>query len=427
MNIVERAQRFLTQLRELAGRTAWKWKQCPNCGSRVTIKWGFYLRHPWHLLGRRTTKVQRHRCHDCEKTYSEQSALLVRGSWYAREVHRAAIDHWQHSGLSLRRTTEVLRSWMGRQERWQLWRPLDPEPEERCHLAASTVFRWLDGAGARAEATVTGQLAGIGAGQVMGTDGLWAKLAGGGKRVVLMLVDSVSGLLYPPVVVDSETRAGAWQQLFERAQAAGLDLDKLRGVTSDGAKGLLSYLRDKLAWVHQQRCLWHLWNNVGRKVTQAAGQAAEELAEPLAKEVRDAVRTELTGLVRQIIEAHSYPAAEEALQTLLAHPHGEAVGKWLSPLLGAILVHRIPYCEGLQRVSPEWCWRDFRLRLSHGRNHRSEERLERAALVWAIYHNFQPAQERSERQRQYRYPGQSALQVAGTPPGQASYLDALGV
>lgn len=157
------------------------------------------------------------------------------------------------------------------------------------------------------------------------------------------------------------------------------------------------------------------------------GQAVQEVAEPLAQEVREAVRTELTGLVRQIIEAHRYEAAEEPLQTLLAHPHGEAVGKWLSALLGAILVHRIPYCEGLQRVSPEWCWRDFRLRLSHGRNHRSEERLERAALVWAIYHNFEPAQERSERQRQYRYPGQSALQVAGTPPGQASYLDALGV
>lgn len=37
------------------------------------------------------------------------------------------------------------------------------------------------------------------------------------------------------------------------------------------------------------------------------------------------------------------------------------------------------------RVSPEWLWRDFRLRLSRGRNHGSSERLERAALVWGIY------------------------------------------
>jgi len=92
-----------------------------------------------------------------------------------------------------------------------------------------------------------------------------------------------------------------------------------------------------------------------------------------------------------------------------------------------LLVYRVAYCRGLQRVSPEWYWRDFRLRLSHGRNHRSETRLERAAVLWALYHNFEPAQWRSERKRHYRHPGQSALQVAGVPPGQVSYLDALGI
>ena len=91
------------------------------------------------------------------------------------------------------------------------------------------------------------------------------------------------------------------------------------------------------------------------------------------------------------------------------------------------MVHLLHYYRGLQRVTPEWYWRDFRLRLSHGRNHRSDQRLERAALVWAIYHNFEPAQRRSEHKRHYRYPGQSALEVAGAPPGKVSYLDALGV
>ena len=92
-----------------------------------------------------------------------------------------------------------------------------------------------------------------------------------------------------------------------------------------------------------------------------------------------------------------------------------------------LLVHLLDYYKGLQRVTPEWYWRDFRLRLSRGCNHRSDQRLERAALVWAIYHNFEPAQWRSERKRHYRHPGQSALKVAGVPPGQVSYLDALGV
>ena len=75
---------------------------------------------------------------------------------------------------------------------------------ERCYLAASTVHRWLDGAGKTAQASVDGQLAGIAHTQAVGTDGLWAKLKGKAQRVVLLVVDSVSGLVYPPVVAKGE-------------------------------------------------------------------------------------------------------------------------------------------------------------------------------------------------------------------------------
>ena len=130
MNIIERGSAFLQSLRELASRSVWDWKHCPRCGSTLTCKWGTYDRHPWFFGGRRTVAVQRHMCDSCHRTYSESSALLIRGSWYAREVHRCAIDHWQHLGTSLRRTAEVLRSWVGKQERYLLWRPLDA-PENR--------------------------------------------------------------------------------------------------------------------------------------------------------------------------------------------------------------------------------------------------------------------------------------------------------
>lgn len=139
------------------------------------------------------------------------------------------------------------------------------------------------------------------------------------------------------------------------------------------------------------------------------------------------MRGELVQLIRGVINAVDGEAAETALTHLLAHPYGKALGKQLTQLLDRLLVYQLDYCQGLQRVSPEWYWRDFRLRLSRGRNHRSEPRLERAALLWAVYHNFEPAQWRSERKRQYRHPGQSALEVAGVPPGHVSYLDALGV
>ena len=427
MNIIERGQAFAKRLRELAERRAGDWRQCPHCGSRVTIKNGSYTRHPWGFEGRETVRVQRHLCRDCQRTYAEESPLLVARSWYTREVHRAAIDHWQHLGTSLRRTAEVLRSWIGHQERWQLWRPLDSPTRERCYLAASTVHRWLDGAGQRAVDSVPGQLAGIGETQELGTDGLWARLKGGVVRVVLLTVDSVSGLIYPPLVALNEERADVWGHLLERAHAAGLDLQKLRGICSDGAHGLLSYLRNELAWVQQQRCVWHIWRGLSGDLGRAVSQVGQDLSKEAAAAVRKTLRAELVKLIRGVIDAPHAEAAETALEELLAHPQGQALGQHLSALMDRLLVYQMDYCRGLQRVSPEWYWRDFRLRLSHGRNHGSEQRLERAALLWAVYHNFEPAQWRSERTRHYRHPGQSALHVAGVPPGQVSYLDALGV
>jgi hypothetical protein len=309
------------------------------------------------------------------------------------------------------------------------WLPLK-QPEslsDYLYLSASTVHRWLDRAGKRAQASVDGQLQGIGEAPVVGTDGLWAKLKGKAQRVVLLVVDSASGLLYPPVVTEGEESEESWQWLFARAQQAGLVLKRVRGVTSDGAQGLQAYLRRHLAWVQQQRCVWHLWRNLSAHLSRAASQAAVGLTGEAAEQARKQARAELTTLIHKIMDAQSYDQAEAALAALQGHPLGTAIATLLNEQFDRVLVHMLDYYQGLQRVTPEWYWRDFRLRLSHGRNHRSDQRLERAALLWAIYHNFEPAQWRSERKRHYRHPGQSALQVAGVPPGQVSYLDALGM
>ena len=188
-----------------------------------------------------------------------------------------------------------------------------------------------------------------------------------------------------------------------------------------------AYLDRGLEWVRHQRCVWHLWRNLSAELARAASAAAQALTGEKAKQARKRVRDELGKLIHRVIDAQSYDQAEAALAALLGHPQGAAIGKKLNVQLDQILAHLLPSCQGVQRVSPEWCWRDFRQRLSHGRNHRTDQRLERAALVWAIYHNFEPAQRRSERKRHYRHPGQSALEVAGVPPGPVSYLDAFGV
>jgi hypothetical protein len=271
------------------------------------------------------------------------------------------------------------------------------------------------------------QLAGIGEAQELGTDGLWARLKGQVVRVVLLAVDSVSGLIYPPVVAQGEESAQGWQRLFARAQEAGLNLQALRGICSDGAQGLLAVLRRELVWVQQQRCVWHIWRGLGGALSHAASQAAAALSGAAAAQARTQAYAELCALVHRIVDAQHAAAAEAALTELRAHPQGAAIGQQLTNLLDRLLVYQMAYCRGLQRVSPEWYWRDFRLRLSRGRNQRAEQRLERAALLWAVYHNFEPAQWRSERKRHYRHPGQSALQVARASPGPVSYLDALGV
>jgi len=297
---------------------------------------------------------------------------------------------------------------------------------ERCYLAASTVHRWLDRAGRRAKATVPEQLKDVPISRQMGTDGLWVRLRDGTQRVILILTDYASGVVWPPVVVASEGMELAWDHLFRQAKQAGLNLAALRGLTSDGSSALLSYVKGALHWVNQQRCVWHLWRSLAEVFRDTVREAIPgEVAE--VRPQRQALRRELAKMVRAVLNAASYAAAEEALANLRAHRHGGNLARALAANLDAALVYLQTYNRGLGRTGPEWLWRDYRLRLSRGRNHGSEQRFERAALLWGIYRNFTPAQWRSERKRRYRRPGQSPLAKAGVPPGDLSYLDALCV
>jgi transposase-like protein len=434
MNIVDKARAFVHSLEALARKTAWDWRKCPRCGNDETIRYGTYKVHPWFLDGRREVVIQRHYCRGCRKTYSEQSPYLVRGSWYAREVHRYGVDLCQHGRTSLRRAADLVRSLLGHQERWLIWRLFAPEPEEaeKCRLSPSTLYRWLDHAGEAAKGTIKGQLAGAKTSGQVGVDGLWARLratsdAAGEKtkRVVLVIVDSVTGLIYPPVVAKGEEDEAPWKRLFGRAQQAGLS--RLRGVTSDGASGLLGYLAKTLYFANHQRCVFHIWRNLGGELTKAVAEGAKDLVGETAKVARKAARRELTGLVHAVLDAKDEVEAERALVALRAHRLGGRLALLLTEHLDAALVYLNQYNKGLVRVGPEWLWRDFRLRVSRGRNHGSDERLERAALVWAVYANFTPAQGRKERKRKYKRPGKTSLELAGIPPGSLSYLDALGV
>jgi transposase-like protein len=422
MDMIERGRAFVQKVKELGARSWWGWKSCPHCGSTLTIKNGSYRRHPWTLAGRQEIRIQRHRCQQCGRSYAEESAHLVRGSWYAREVRRCAVDYWVHGGASLRRAAEWLRSWLGRQERWLMWQMAETQEvgREICHLSASTLHRWLKQAGRKAQESVPGQWAGVESSGQMGTDGLWARLRVGGKRVLFLLVDTVTGVVWATAVAVGEEAGEEWGRLFVRAEEAGLIWKKIDALVSDGAQGVLSFVRSALGWVHHQRCIWHFWRK------PLAGEIAATVV-AVAKESQEALRQELRALLREILNASSYPAAEEALARLAAHTHGARLAQRVNEQWDRLLYHLLPTHRGLMRLAPEWLWRDFRLRLSRGRNHGTEERLDQAGLVWMVYHNFTPAQWRSERKRKYKHAGQSPLQVAGAKPERISYLDALEV
>ncbi len=51
-----------------------------------------------------------------------------------------------------------------------------------------------------------------------------------------------------------------------------------------------------------------------------------------------------------------------------SHPFGVETGRFLDRHLNDVMTHSQAYYQGLQRVTPEWYGRDFRLRLRWGRN-----------------------------------------------------------
>jgi hypothetical protein len=150
----------------------------------------------------------------------------------------------------------------------------------------------------------------------MGTDGLWARLRRGVKRVVLVVTDSVSGVVFPPVVVEGEESAAGWERLFARAQEAGLGLQGVLGLTSDGAQGLIAYLKAGLRWVNQQRCILHVWLNLSGESARAVAKGIQGLAQEVAQEVGKQTREELVALIHAVVDARSYEQAEQALHRL---------------------------------------------------------------------------------------------------------------
>jgi transposase-like protein len=355
VNIVEQGKAFVQRLVGLEAKGEREWRVCPRCGGKDTIKNGGRRVRRWMLDGRKGERIQRHWCWGCGRGYEEDSAERVRGSWYGRDVRRMVVDLWEHDGLSVRKVVELARALLGMQERWVMWRVWDKEPGERekCHLSASTVERWLVGMGKEARRRVPGQLEGVPMSGQMGTDGMWVRLRKGKLGSVLALVDCVSGVVCPPIVVPNETEARGWMRLFRRTMISGVDRDQILGVVSDGALGLGKFLSEQMEWVNHQRCLFHLWRNLLAEIRRVATLAAADLIGAAADELRKRVRTELVQLSSAVFDAPTEAAAQLALSTLQIDPHGASVATSVASVLESAFVHTKAHNLGLGRTVPE--------------------------------------------------------------------------
>ena len=110
-----------------------------------------------------------------------------------------------------------------------------------------------------------------------------------------------------------------------------------------------------------QRCLWHFWRNLRGRLAQACSGLAEAAAQQ--------ARGELLALLHGVLDAPSYEQAEAALVQLGKHAQGASLAALINEQFDHLLAHTLDYFWALVRVTPEWYWRDYRQRLSHGRNH----------------------------------------------------------
>ncbi len=118
----------------------------------------------------------------------------------------------------------------------------------------------------------------------------------------------------------------------------------------------------------------------GAAIWGGGSQAVQGVSKAAAETVRTTVRAEPVKLIRGVIDAQQAEAVEIALQQLLAHPQGKALGQHLNALMERLFVYQMDYCC-LQRVSPSGIGATSLVACAIRRNHRSEQRLERAVVV----------------------------------------------
>jgi hypothetical protein len=414
---------------------------CPQCGSTVWKKHGFYQR------GRRCLDaldlaypIQRSRClqPSCGKTWAEPPWLVSR-RWYGRDVVRMNLALSLDGTTSWREAQRLVHGVLtgaGRGLTWPPWRAprVGADQVKRAH---TTLWRWFQEAATRAvtpevvQDRYRGRCSGV-----LATDASWGWVRGVGGGVsrkvgfgVQRFVDGLNrrvlGVRRLPGASEEALRAGV-----APLAARGIDLAALRVWLSDGLQtyaALLAML--DVAALAQQRSLFHLWRNGAGRVHAYAKANGQHAADAL------------KAAVRAVWDAPSERAAVVALLALVRADGRDrragTVGRLVRTTFREATLHLNGLVAGLPRTTGvvEWVWRRYKRRMRLLQCFMSAVGADPFLAVYELYVNFHRYQVRKERKRPYPYPGRCPLERAGAAldiviDGRrlvASWLDALAI
>ncbi len=342
---------------------------------------------------------------------------------YSRAVIRRALDKYLFAGCSHRIVAQVLRSEINGTERARIW---DPEglvwptlPESKqvrlCHIS---VWRWLQEAGRRANKEED-RFSSISQSGIWVADSTLAKVKGVWLGV-LGVADAVSRVVFEVVRIKAESEDEVLRK-FARLRGFGVKTKGMKGLVSDGAEAYRLLIEGVMKRVVHQRCIFHLWRNLGPSIRKLKETKGDQAAEDFKK------------AVRAVWGAGTYEEARKGLERLLRDWTVEEV---LSPALTLIeasfeeaTTHLKGIAEGMPRTSNvvEWLWRGYKHRLRIMGQMMSEGGLNSFNGVWTLHVNFTRYQKRKEKKRVVRNPGNCPLEIAGEQVGQLSWMDVLGI
>lgn len=138
----------------------------------------------------------------------------------------------------------------------------------------------------------------------------------GQARVILAVMavwsDGTTQLLHY-LVAEQEERA-TWVKLFDELIARGLDPQAIQLVVSDGTKGLLDAMTQRLPNAQQQRCITHKVRGIEPLLTYQQLPTHDDQAQPLAENQAKAQRSfAITQDAYAIYEAPTFDQAQQRL------------------------------------------------------------------------------------------------------------------